>query len=88
MPDENVTEATRQDAVSVEESIFGELAGKADDTPSEAAEGGGRQRGGRAERAERYRKTETSPTPGNLPMPRRRTPKPQPKGTRPLNRMN
>ena len=38
MPDENGTEATRQDAVSVEESIFGDTAEKADDTPAEVVE--------------------------------------------------
>ena len=38
MPDENGTEATRPDAVSVEESIFGDVADKADDTPAEAVE--------------------------------------------------
>ncbi|MDE3268514.1 MAG: hypothetical protein OYI31_08720 [Chloroflexota bacterium] len=38
MPDENGTEATRPDAVSVEESIFGDAADKADDAPAEAVE--------------------------------------------------
>ena len=38
MPDENGTEATRPDAVSVEESIFGDAAEKADDAPAVAVE--------------------------------------------------
>ena len=38
MPDENGTEATRPDAVSVEESIFGDAAEKADGAPAEAVE--------------------------------------------------
>ena len=38
MPDENGTEATRPDAVSVEESIFGDAGEKADDVPAEAVE--------------------------------------------------
>ena len=38
MTEENGTEATRPDAVSVEESIFGDAADKADDTPDEAVE--------------------------------------------------
>ena len=39
MPYENGTEATRPDAVSVEESIFGDEAEKADDAPAEVVEG-------------------------------------------------
>ena len=38
MPDENGTEATRPDAASVEESIFGDAADKSDDAPAEAVE--------------------------------------------------
>ena len=38
MPDENGTEATRSDAVSAEESIFGEAAEKADDAPAAVVE--------------------------------------------------
>ena len=38
MPDENGTETTRPEAVSVEESIFGEAADKGDDAPAEAIE--------------------------------------------------
>ena len=38
MPDENGTEATRQDAASAEESIFGDAAEKADDAPAAVAE--------------------------------------------------
>ena len=38
MPDENGTEATRPDAVSIEESIFGDTTEKADDTPTETVE--------------------------------------------------
>ena len=38
MPDENGTEATRPDAVSVEESIFGDAAEKADDAPAAVVE--------------------------------------------------
>ena len=39
MPDENGTETTRPDAVSVEESIFGDAAEKADDTPAAVVDG-------------------------------------------------
>ena len=38
MPDEKGTETTRPDAVSVEESIFGDAADKQDDAPAEAVE--------------------------------------------------
>ena len=38
MPDENGTVTTRPDAVSVEESIFGDAAQKADDTPATVVE--------------------------------------------------
>ncbi len=38
MPDENGTEATRPDVVSVEESIFGDTAENADDTPAAVIE--------------------------------------------------
>jgi len=38
MPDENGTEATRPEAVSVEESIFGDMAEKADDAPAAVVE--------------------------------------------------
>ena len=38
MPDENGTEATRPDAVSVEESIFGDAVDKGDDGPAEVVE--------------------------------------------------
>ena len=38
MPDENGTEATRSDAVSAEESIFGDTAEKADDAPTAVVE--------------------------------------------------
>ena len=38
MPDDNGTEATRLDAVSVEESIFGDAAEKADDVPAAVEE--------------------------------------------------
>ena len=38
MPYENGTEATRPDAVSAEESIFGDTAGKADDGPAAVVE--------------------------------------------------
>ena len=37
MPDENGTEATRPDAASVEESIFGDSANKQDDAPAAEA---------------------------------------------------
>ena len=38
MPDENGTEATRPDAASVEESIFGDAAEKATDAPAAVVE--------------------------------------------------
>ena len=45
MPDENGTETTRPEVVSVEESIFGDAADRADDTPAAVVEGAGRRQG-------------------------------------------
>ena len=43
MPDENGTEATRPDAPSADESLFGDAAKKAEDTPRCGRREGGRQ---------------------------------------------